>query len=40
VFITVIGHILLVISAVPGVVDQPGAIGAFAVALIVMGLGE
>jgi len=40
VFITLIGHILLVISAVPGVIEKSGAIGAFSVALIVMGLGE
>jgi len=40
VFITLIGHILLVISAVPGVIEKSSAIGAFSVALIVMGLGE
>ncbi|KAF5371083.1 hypothetical protein D9757_010821 [Collybiopsis confluens] len=39
VVITLIGHILLVISAVPSVIQESGAIGAFSVALIVMGLG-
>ncbi|KAF8870038.1 peptide transporter PTR2A [Infundibulicybe gibba] len=37
--VTLIGHILLIISAVPSVIGQSGAIGAFSVALIVMGLG-
>ena len=40
VVITLIGHILLVISALPSVIQHGGAIGAFSVALIVMGLGE
>ncbi|KIK52480.1 hypothetical protein GYMLUDRAFT_265401 [Collybiopsis luxurians FD-317 M1] len=39
VVITLIGHILLVISALPSVIQHGGAIGAFSVALIVMGLG-
>ncbi|KAL9708586.1 hypothetical protein Ac2012v2_008255 [Leucoagaricus gongylophorus] len=39
VFITLIGHILLIIAAVPGVIEHQNAIGAFVVALIVMGLG-
>ncbi|KAF9496293.1 peptide transporter PTR2A [Pleurotus eryngii] len=37
--LSIIGHIILIVSGVPGVVDKPGAIGAFVVALIVMGLG-
>ncbi|KAL0572111.1 hypothetical protein V5O48_009850 [Marasmius crinis-equi] len=37
--ITLIGHVLLVISAVPGVIEVKGAVGCFTVALIVMGLG-
>ncbi|ESK96752.1 oligopeptide transporter [Moniliophthora roreri MCA 2997] len=39
VFITLIGHILLVVAALPGVIEHKGAVGAFAVALVVMGLG-
>ncbi|KAL0959073.1 hypothetical protein HGRIS_014372 [Hohenbuehelia grisea] len=39
VVIAIVGHIILIISAVPGVIEQPGAIGAFVIALIVMGLG-
>ncbi|THU85978.1 PTR2-domain-containing protein [Dendrothele bispora CBS 962.96] len=39
VVITLIGHILLIVAAVPGVIDKEGAIGAFVVAMIVMGLG-
>lgn len=39
VFITLIGHILLIVAAVPSVITHKGAIGAFSVALIVMGLG-
>ncbi|KAF4584875.1 hypothetical protein EYR40_001700 [Pleurotus pulmonarius] len=37
--LSIIGHIILIVSGVPGVIDKPGAIGAFVVALIVMGLG-
>lgn len=40
VFVTLIGHILLIVAAVPGVIEHQSAIGAFVVALIVMGLGE
>ncbi|KAF8920832.1 peptide transporter PTR2A [Mucidula mucida] len=39
VFVTLIGHILLIVSAIPGVIERSGAVGAFAVALIIMGLG-
>ncbi|KXN81955.1 putative peptide transporter ptr2 [Leucoagaricus sp. SymC.cos] len=39
VFIALIGHIILIIAAVPGVIERQSAIGAFAVALIVMGFG-
>ena len=39
VFIALIGHIILIVSAVPGVIEHPGAIGAFIIALIIMGLG-
>lgn len=39
VFIALIGHIILIISAVPGVIEKESAIGAFSVALIVMGIG-
>ncbi|KDR80157.1 hypothetical protein GALMADRAFT_62598 [Galerina marginata CBS 339.88] len=39
VVIALIGHIILIISAVPGVIEGKGAIGAFIVALIVTGFG-
>ncbi|KAF9044140.1 peptide transporter PTR2A [Panaeolus papilionaceus] len=39
VFVALLGHVILIISAVPGVIDGHGAIGAFVVALIVMGFG-
>lgn len=39
VFIALIGHIILIVAAVPGVIEHQSAIGAFSVALIVMGLG-
>ncbi|KAK7451239.1 hypothetical protein VKT23_012577 [Stygiomarasmius scandens] len=37
--ITLVGHVLLIVSAVPGVIEKEGAIGAFVVAMIVMGFG-
>ncbi|PFH49857.1 hypothetical protein AMATHDRAFT_62389 [Amanita thiersii Skay4041] len=37
--IALVGHIILIISAVPGVIEHKSAAGAFAVALIVTGLG-
>jgi POT family proton-dependent oligopeptide transporter len=39
-FIVLFGHILLVICAIPGVIDKNGIIGLFCVAIIVMGLGS
>ncbi|KAK1221786.1 hypothetical protein PQX77_015405 [Marasmius sp. AFHP31] len=39
VLVTLIGHILLIIAAVPGVIEVRGAVGCFMVALIVMGFG-
>ncbi|TFK37848.1 POT family-domain-containing protein [Crucibulum laeve] len=39
VLIALVGHIILIISAIPGVIEHKSAAGAFAVALIVMGLG-
>ncbi|KAJ9096229.1 hypothetical protein QFC20_006473 [Naganishia adeliensis] len=38
--IVLIGHILLVVCAIPGVIDKSGIIGLFCVAIIVMGLGS
>lgn len=38
--IAIVGHVLLIVSAVPDVIENPkGSIGCFAVALIVMGVG-
>ncbi|KAF9269358.1 PTR2-domain-containing protein [Marasmius fiardii PR-910] len=37
--ITLVGHILLVVAAVPGVIEAKGAIGCYVVALVVMGFG-
>ncbi|PPR01223.1 hypothetical protein CVT26_015298 [Gymnopilus dilepis] len=39
VVIALIGHIILIISAVPGVIEGHGAIGAFVIGLIVTGFG-
>ncbi|KAJ3514471.1 hypothetical protein NLJ89_g2360 [Agrocybe chaxingu] len=39
VFIALIGHIILIVAAVPGVIEKSSAIGPFAIALIVMGFG-
>ncbi|PPQ93583.1 hypothetical protein CVT25_005463 [Psilocybe cyanescens] len=39
VVIAFVGHIILIISAVPGVIEKQSAIGAFSLALIIMGLG-
>jgi POT family proton-dependent oligopeptide transporter len=39
VVIALIGHILLVVAAVPGVIETQGAMGCYVVALIVMGFG-
>ena len=39
VFVALIGHVILVIAAVPSVIEKSSAIGAFTIALIIMGLG-
>ncbi|KAJ3568429.1 hypothetical protein NP233_g5723 [Leucocoprinus birnbaumii] len=39
VLVILIGHILLIIAAIPGVIEHQSAIGAFIVAIIVMGFG-
>ena len=39
VFIALIGHVIMIISSVPGVIETKGAIGFFIVSLIVTGLG-
>ena len=40
VFVALVGHIILIIAAVPGVIEEKSAVGAFVVALIVMGFGQ
>jgi POT family proton-dependent oligopeptide transporter len=37
--VAMLGHLLMVISSLPGVIEKKGAIGAFAISLIVTGLG-
>ncbi|KAG7095190.1 hypothetical protein E1B28_005967 [Marasmius oreades] len=37
--IAMLGHIIIIISSVPGVVEKSGAIGCFAVGMVVTGLG-
>jgi POT family proton-dependent oligopeptide transporter len=37
--IALVGHIILIISSVPGVIEKPGAVGVFVIALVIMGLG-
>ena len=39
VVIALIGHIVLIVSAVPGVIEHESAVGAFALALVIMGIG-
>lgn len=39
-FIALIGHIILIVSAVPGVIEHSSAVGAFTVALIIIGAGK
>ncbi|KAK1233745.1 hypothetical protein PQX77_003092 [Marasmius sp. AFHP31] len=39
-FIALIGHILLIVAAVPGVIEKPSAVAPFIVAMITMGLGS
>lgn len=38
--IVLLGHILLVICAIPGIINKDGIIGLFIVAIIIMGLGS
>lgn len=38
-WITIVGHIMLVVCAIPGVIDKSGIIGLFIVSLIIMGIG-
>lgn len=37
--IAMLGHILMVISALPGVIDKKGSVGVFALSLIITGIG-
>lgn len=37
--VALIGHIILIVSAVPGVIEKKSALGAFCVGLVVTGLG-
>ncbi|KAL0563665.1 hypothetical protein V5O48_018401, partial [Marasmius crinis-equi] len=37
--ITLIGHIILIISAIPGIIEHKSAIAPFAIAMVVIGLG-
>jgi POT family proton-dependent oligopeptide transporter len=39
VVITLIGHIMLIVCAIPGVNEHKSVVGAFALALIIMGFG-
>jgi len=39
VVIALIGHVILIVSALPGVIEHKSATGVFIVALIVMGFG-
>lgn len=36
--IAILGHIIMIISSLPGVIDKGSAIGPFALSLVVMGL--
>ena len=41
VLIAMIGHIILIVAALPGVIEHPhGSVAAFAMALIIMGIGS
>lgn len=41
VLIAMIGHVILIVAAVPGVIEHPhGSVAAFAVAIILMGIGS
>lgn len=37
--VVLVGHIILIISSVPGVIEKESALGAFVIALIIIGLG-
>ncbi|PPR00874.1 hypothetical protein CVT24_000342 [Panaeolus cyanescens] len=37
--VSLLGHVLLIVCSVPGVIDSKGAIGAFIIAVIIMGIG-
>ena len=39
VVIALIGHVILIVSALPGIIEHKSATGIFIVALIVMGFG-
>jgi len=39
ILVALVGHVILIISAIPGVVEKSGAFGAYMVAIIIMGLG-
>ena len=39
VVIALIGHVILIVSALPGVIEHKSAVGIFFIALIVMGFG-
>ncbi|KAF9456664.1 POT family-domain-containing protein [Collybia nuda] len=39
ILVALVGHIILIVSAVPGVINHPSAIGAYVVALIIIGIG-
>jgi POT family proton-dependent oligopeptide transporter len=36
--IAILGHIIMIISAIPGIIDKGSAIGPFALSLVVMGI--
>ena len=41
VFVALIGHIIMIVAAVPGVIEHShGAVATFALALVIMGLGK
>lgn len=39
IWVAMLGHILMIISSLPGVVEKKGAIGVFAISLVVTGFG-
>ncbi len=38
--IALVGHLILIVSSVPGVIERKSALGAFIVGMIVTGLGR